>query len=218
MGNCINNVLSPAKHHNKKAYYIALLEVHNKDEFNNYLIDFQAVADKFEGKPVSLSTDLVDTIDSFTDDAEGFHRCFLMEFPSLVKAQAWYKSTEYQAIISKRQNSSAGPVVIASGDAINIHDDKVIVAAFVKAPPVPDEEGPLLGPSLNHFKGRLLLNCALKPEHSLREQAIEFEEKPDEDYDFCVLIAFPSMEQMQAWRTSDAFPRLNGPLVGLPVE
>ena len=212
-------------HH--KAYYIAMLTVHDKEEFNKYLNDFSSIAEKFQGKAIAQTTDLASPEGSFADHAQDFHRCFVMEFPSIRKAQDWYKSDEYQAIKELRTKSSSGPVTIAAcndevTDSMMIHHSKhkALVVAFAKAPPVPHEEdGPMLGPSLKHYHGNLILNCALSPQHfALPNKAIAFEEKEEkQDYDICYLISFPTMEDAKGWRGSDAYVHLDGPLVALSL-
>ena len=234
MGNLTSFLPSPLRprgdglHH--KAYYIAMLTVHDAEEFNKYLKDFTKVADKFKGKAIAQTTDL-SSPDSFADHAEGFHRCFVMEFPSIRNAQNWYKSDEYQALKALRTKASSGPVTIAACDdtvdtatvAIGGGDHKALVVAFAKAPPVPHEEdGPMLGPSLKHHHGKLWLNCALTPQHfALPNKAIVFEEKEEEhngpEYDICYLISFPTMDDAKGWRASDAYIHLDGPLVGVSL-
>jgi len=39
----------------------------------------------------------------------------VIEFESLQKAKEWYNSPEYQAVISKRLNSTQGSVVFVDG-------------------------------------------------------------------------------------------------------
>ena len=206
-----------------------MLSVQNPQEFNDYLAGFQQTTIPFGGKSVAQTTDLASP-ESFADHAEGFHRCFVMDFPSIKAAQDWYKSDEYQKIVTLRRGSSSGPVVLATGvtpketadTATNDNGDEVIVVAFAKAPPIPheDQSSLLLGPSLKHFHGHVVLNCALKPDHSFENKVVEFEDKNEkliEEYDFCVVLSFPTMEQAKAWRASDGYPHLNGPLVALPL-
>ncbi|KAI2505449.1 hypothetical protein MHU86_8972 [Fragilaria crotonensis] len=228
MGNNLTNLLPSSLRPNrggKRAYYVAILAVHNADEFNQYLAEFTSVADKFNGKALAETTDL-SSPDAFADHAEGFHRCFVMEFPTAHDAEQWYRSEAYQRLKALRTKASSGPVTIAAANDDVIVDSardakhKALVVAFAKAPPVPHEEdGPMLGPSLKHYEGKLWLNCALTPQHfALPNKAIEFEEKEkDQDYDICYLLSFPTMDQAKAWRASDAYIHLDGPLVAVSI-
>jgi uncharacterized protein (DUF1330 family) len=44
-------------------------------------------------------------------------RLVIIEFPSRAAAEDWYKSENYQKIISLRHNSSVGNLIIADGFA-----------------------------------------------------------------------------------------------------
>ena len=202
----------------KKAYYVALLAVHDPEVFNNYLAEFTRVVERYQGKILLTTTDLASKTDSFADHAEGFHRAFVVEFLNVGQARKWYASADYQNIKTTRAKCASGPIIIATGDSPLEVEHKALVVAFAEAPPVPrEEEAPLLGPSLKHFHGRLLLNCALKPDHALANQAIEYESMEGEEYDICYLVSFPNMEQAKAWRGSDAYIHLDGPLVALSL-
>ena len=66
---------------------------------------------------------LVPTIELLATGGEIVHlegqfkptRVVVIEFPNMERAQAWYKSDEYQAIINLRLEGSAGSVLIADG-------------------------------------------------------------------------------------------------------
>jgi uncharacterized protein (DUF1330 family) len=226
MGNFLSQLGQPPVHH--RAYYIAMLSVQDAETFNEYLVAFHETTIPFGGTSVAQTTDLASP-DSFADHAEGFHRCFVMDFPSIKAAQDWFNSDAYQTIVSLRRQSSSGPVVLATGISTNEKGqtttdsgDQAIVVAFAKAPPIPheDQNTMLIGPSLKRFQGHVVLNCALKPDHSFENKVVEFEdeqEKLNDEFDFCFVLSFPTMEQAKAWRASDAYPHLHGPLVALPL-
>jgi uncharacterized protein (DUF1330 family) len=44
-------------------------------------------------------------------------RLVIIEFPSRAAAEGWYRSAEYQKVISLRLNSAAGSLIIVDGTA-----------------------------------------------------------------------------------------------------
>jgi uncharacterized protein (DUF1330 family) len=89
MGNFLSQLGQPPVHH--RAYYIAMLSVQDAETFNDYLAAFHETTIPFGGTSVAQTTDLASP-DSFADHAEGFHRCFVMDFPSIKAAQDWFNS------------------------------------------------------------------------------------------------------------------------------
>ena len=45
----------------------------------------------------------------------GFPRTVILEFPSRESFQGWYDSPQYQAILSLRQNSTPGTLIVVEG-------------------------------------------------------------------------------------------------------
>jgi uncharacterized protein (DUF1330 family) len=214
MGNFLNKEHKASAKDHGKAYCISLLNVETSDDFDKYLESSKPLVVEFGGRTIGLSTDLTSIEEGFfTDHVQGFRQCHVLEFPSLRDAQAWH----YQMLLAHLASSASGPLVIASSstkpDEGTAH--KVIVPAFIKAPPLKDERSPMLKPSLTRFHGKLLVNCALNAEHTLENKAVEVESHGDA-YDFCLLISFPDIDQAKTWRDSECFPHLKGPLVALP--
>ena len=99
------------------AYVIAGNDVTDLELMQRYVKAAGPTLAPFEGKL------LVPTIEFLATGGEIVHlegafkptRVVVIEFPSMERAQAWYSSDVYQAIINLRLEGSAGSVFIADG-------------------------------------------------------------------------------------------------------
>ena len=99
------------------AYVIAGNDVTNLQSMQQYVKAAAPTLAPFAGKL------LVPTIELLAAGGEIVHlegdfkptRVVVIEFPNMERAQAWYDSDEYQAIINLRLEGSVGSVLIADG-------------------------------------------------------------------------------------------------------
>ena len=99
------------------AYVIAGNDVTDLELMQRYVKAAGPTLAPFEGRL------LVPTIELLATGGEIVHlegafkptRVVVIEFPSMERAQAWYSSDVYQAIINLRLEGSAGSVFIADG-------------------------------------------------------------------------------------------------------
>ena len=99
------------------AYVIAGNDVTDLEVMQRYVKAAGPTLAPFGGKL------LVPTIELLATGGEIVHlegafkptRVVVIEFPSMERAQAWYQSDAYQAIINLRLEGSAGSVFIADG-------------------------------------------------------------------------------------------------------
>jgi uncharacterized protein (DUF1330 family) len=95
-----------------KAYVIAAETVNDPAMFDLYRKEVPATLVQFGGQFVVRGANLT------VLEGEWPHpRFVLIEFPSRAAAEDWYKSAEYQKIISLRLKSTVGNLIIVDGFA-----------------------------------------------------------------------------------------------------
>jgi len=95
-----------------KAYVIAAETVNDPAMFDLYRKEVPATVAAFGGQFVARGGNLTAL------EGEWPHpRLVIIEFPSRTAAEGWYKSAEYQKIISLRLKSSVGNLIIVDGSA-----------------------------------------------------------------------------------------------------
>jgi len=91
----------------RKAYVIAQLTIQDPSAFAVYSDRVERTVLDFEGRF------LVRSGSALVLDGEPLGPFnVVVEFPSLARAQAWYESDAYKAILPDRLNHSMGPVVL----------------------------------------------------------------------------------------------------------
>jgi uncharacterized protein (DUF1330 family) len=95
-----------------KAYVIAAETINDSAMFDLYRKEVPATLVPFGGQFVARGGNLT------VLEGEWPHpRLVIIEFPSRSAAEDWYKSAEYQKIISLRLRSSVGNLIIVDGFA-----------------------------------------------------------------------------------------------------
>jgi uncharacterized protein (DUF1330 family) len=95
-----------------KAYLIATETVYDEARFAQYRQEVVKTLAPFGGQFVVRGGEL-----TVLEGSWPHPRTVVIEFPSREAAQAWYKSPEYQKIISLRLKSTTGALVILDGVA-----------------------------------------------------------------------------------------------------
>ena len=93
-----------------RAYLIAELEVTDPARYDEYGRRVLATIEKFGGRFV-VRGGSVEALEGGWQPA----RLVMVEFPSLERARAWYRSPEYAPLIKLRQKASKGRLVIVEG-------------------------------------------------------------------------------------------------------
>ena len=91
-------------------YAVALLSIHDREEYAKYEAGFMDIFARHEGKLLS--------VDEAPDVLEGdwpHTRTVLIEFPSAQAMDDWYRSDDYQALAQHRFNASNGSIVRVQG-------------------------------------------------------------------------------------------------------
>jgi uncharacterized protein (DUF1330 family) len=95
-----------------KAFVIAAETIKDEAMFAAYREAVPATVEPFGGKFIVRGGTLT------TLEGEWPHpRLVIIEFPSRAAAEGWYRSADYQKIISLRLNGSVGNVIIVDGPA-----------------------------------------------------------------------------------------------------
>jgi uncharacterized protein (DUF1330 family) len=95
-----------------KAYVIAAETVKDPAMFDEYRRIVPATVAPFGGQFVARGGNL-----SVVEGEWPHPRLVIIEFPSRAAAESWYKSADYQKIISLRHKSSVGNLIIVDGAA-----------------------------------------------------------------------------------------------------
>ena len=91
-------------------YYIAQIDIHDSDEYQNYLNGFFTIFEKYNGKFLAGNPE--------TEVIEGewaYPRTALMKFENEEDARAWYSSAEYQALSKHRHAAASANLVLIRG-------------------------------------------------------------------------------------------------------
>lgn len=102
--------VDPSRELNMKAFLIAAETVKDEAMFARYRKEVLPTIEAFGGQFIVRGGNLTAL------EGEWPHpRLVIIEFPSRAAAEGWYKSAEYQKIISLRLNSTAGSLIIVDG-------------------------------------------------------------------------------------------------------
>ena len=91
-------------------YLIGQISIHNREQYNKYDAAFMDVFNQFDGTILS-----VDEKPMKLEGEWSATRTVLLSFPSAEKAQAWFSSAEYQAIVGDRLAASNTNSVMIMG-------------------------------------------------------------------------------------------------------
>ena len=93
-----------------RAYWIALVDVHDSDAYQEYAKRASAAIEKFGGKPLARGGRKFGL-----EGAEPPGRVVVIEFESVERAQACYNSPEYQEARSYRANAADAQFMVVEG-------------------------------------------------------------------------------------------------------
>lgn len=94
-------------------YLIAQLTINDREYYRRYAEGFMEIFTRYGGKLLS--------VDEEPEVLEGdwpYTRTVLMSFPSKEQADAWYHSTEYQALAQHRLAASSANLVMIKARAV----------------------------------------------------------------------------------------------------
>jgi uncharacterized protein (DUF1330 family) len=91
-------------------YFVALIDIHDRARYENYLAGFDEVFEKFKGRVIS-----VDDNPRVLEGEWPAGRTVLIRFPNDQELLRWYRSPEYQELSRHRQEASVACIAIISG-------------------------------------------------------------------------------------------------------
>jgi uncharacterized protein (DUF1330 family) len=88
-------------------YFIAQINIHDRDEYQKYLDGFDEIFGKYKGIVVA-----VDEAPTILEGEWPFGRTVLIRFPDEEEARRWYTSPEYRELVKHRHRSSRANIVL----------------------------------------------------------------------------------------------------------
>lgn len=92
------------------SYFVALIDVHDRARYEEYLAGFDDVFARYSGQVVSVE-DAPRVLEGTWPAA----RTVLIRFPSDRELLRWYESPEYQQLAHHRREASVAHIAIISG-------------------------------------------------------------------------------------------------------
>lgn len=92
------------------AYFIALIDIHDPQEYEKYLEGFDSVFEKYQGRVVAVEDSPI-----LLEGEWPAGRTVLIEFPNEEELRRWYDSEEYQTLARHRKAAAFCRVVAVRG-------------------------------------------------------------------------------------------------------
>ncbi|QMU56778.1 MAG: DUF1330 domain-containing protein [Boseongicola sp.] len=93
------------------AYFIAQIDIHDPDEYRNYLEGFMPIFERYSGRLLVSSSKKPKVVEG----SWSLSRIVLMEFPDQEHAQNWLNDAEYQRLAHYRHQSAQTNLVLVDG-------------------------------------------------------------------------------------------------------
>jgi len=91
-------------------YFIAQIQIHDQEEYKNYLNDVDKVFSKFNGKYLAVDND-----PTVLEGEWAYSRVVIIQFPNEEELKRWYESPEYQAIVQYRLKAAKCDTLLVKG-------------------------------------------------------------------------------------------------------
>jgi uncharacterized protein (DUF1330 family) len=92
------------------AYFVALINIHHPERYEQYLAGFDKVFERYQGQVVA-----VEDKPRVLEGEWPAGRIVLIRFPDEQALRSWYDSPEYQRLARHRQEASEASVAIITG-------------------------------------------------------------------------------------------------------
>lgn len=92
------------------SYFIALIDIHDPEKYEEYLAGYDEVFEKYKGKVVA-----VEDQPQVLEGEWPAKRTVLIEFPNDHELRRWYDSPEYQTLAQYRRDASDAAIAIIHG-------------------------------------------------------------------------------------------------------
>lgn len=91
-------------------YAVALIGIHDREEYGYYEQRFMDIFSKYEGKLLA-----VDEAPKVLEGEWSWTRTVMLEFPNEDKLRTWYESEAYQALAQHRLAASKANIAVVKG-------------------------------------------------------------------------------------------------------
>lgn len=95
------------------AYMFAQIEIHDPEEYQNYLKGFMPIFDRYNGRLLVTSAQEPQVLEGKWD----LPRVVVMEFPNADLARSWLSDPEYEELAHHRHQSARTNLVLVEGCA-----------------------------------------------------------------------------------------------------
>lgn len=96
----------------KKGYAIVLLDVHDRNRYNEYARRATEIEDRHGGRPLVVSEAL-----EVVEGEWPAQRTVVLEFPSIEHVRSWYDDPDYQDLVPLRQGATSSRILFVEGFA-----------------------------------------------------------------------------------------------------
>ena len=96
------------------AYWLARAKINNQDEYMKYATQVPAILNKFNGKILTRGGE-----SKTLEGKDYFERFVIIEFPSMLDAEACFNSEEYKLAAESRRQNGVGDnelTIVEAGD------------------------------------------------------------------------------------------------------
>jgi uncharacterized protein (DUF1330 family) len=92
------------------SYFIALIDIHDPDGYEQYLVGFDKVFAKYTGEVIA-----VEDHPRVLEGKWPARRTVVIKFPNDSELRKWYDSEEYQSLAEHRREASIANISIVTG-------------------------------------------------------------------------------------------------------
>ncbi len=92
------------------SYFIALIDIHDPERYEQYLAGYDEVFNKFKGKVIAVEDN-----PRVLEGSWPAERTVLIEFPDDHELRKWYSSEEYQFLAKYRKEASVASIAMITG-------------------------------------------------------------------------------------------------------
>jgi uncharacterized protein (DUF1330 family) len=92
------------------SYFIALIDIHDPERYEQYLAGYDEVFNKFKGKVIAVEDN-----PRVLEGNWPAERTVMIKFPNDHELRKWYDSKEYQALAKHRKEASVASIAMITG-------------------------------------------------------------------------------------------------------
>jgi uncharacterized protein (DUF1330 family) len=93
-----------------KHYFVAQIRIHNPEEYEKYLEEFDDIFSKYKGEYLAI-----DESPAILEGKWDYTKSVLIKFNNKREFEDWYYSKDYQKILKHRLNSSKCDTILLEG-------------------------------------------------------------------------------------------------------